>query len=104
MKQNLIVIETPKGSCAKYKYDPKRKRFALTKTLPLGMHFPYDFGFIPRTEGEDGDPLDAMILSEIPFSPAPPLIAGSLVLYSQNNLPTKVRFEMTGFSLSRKTL
>lgn len=57
-----IVIETPKGSRNKFAYDPELKVFALAKTLPEGMVFPYDFGFIPQTKGADGDPLDALVL------------------------------------------
>lgn len=59
-----IVIETLKGSNMKYKYDETEDVFKVKKSLPLGMHFPYDFGFIPGTRGEDGDPLDAMTISE----------------------------------------
>jgi inorganic pyrophosphatase len=59
-----VVIETPKGSAQKYDYDPKTRFFKLKKILPSGMVFPYDFGFIPETKGEDGDPLDAIVISE----------------------------------------
>jgi inorganic pyrophosphatase len=59
-----IVIETPRGSSQKYDYDPESKFFRMKKILPAGMVFPYDFGFIPNTKGEDGDPLDIMIISE----------------------------------------
>jgi len=59
-----IIIETIKGGNLKYKYDPPTGIFKLRKALPLGMIFPYDFGFIEGTKGEDGDPLDAMIISE----------------------------------------
>ena len=59
-----IVIETPGGSRAKYKYDTDKKHFAVRKLLPAGMVFPYDFGYIPGTSGEDGDPIDALVLSE----------------------------------------
>jgi inorganic pyrophosphatase len=64
-----IVIETPKGSAQKYDYDPELRFFRLKKIMPLGMVFPYDFGFIPGTKGEDGDPLDILILSEFPTFP-----------------------------------
>jgi inorganic pyrophosphatase len=57
-----VVVETPKGSRSKLDYDPKLKIFRLKKTLPEGMVFPYDFGFIPQTLGADGDPLDALVL------------------------------------------
>jgi inorganic pyrophosphatase len=50
---------------------------ALSRTLPDGLYFPCGFGFIPRTEGEDGDPLDMALLSGA--NAAGPLIAGCLV-------------------------
>ncbi|HLX93460.1 MAG TPA: inorganic diphosphatase [Puia sp.] len=59
-----VVIETPKGSVQKYDYDHKDHLFDLRKVLPSGMMFPYDFGFIPGTQGEDGDPLDVIVISE----------------------------------------
>ncbi|HEY4062709.1 MAG TPA: inorganic diphosphatase [Puia sp.] len=59
-----VVIETPKGSAQKYDYDPNSHFFKLKKILPSGMVFPYDFGFIPHTKGEDGDPLDVIVISE----------------------------------------
>lgn len=59
-----VIIETPKGSGEKYDYDPKHHLFKLKKILPSGMSFPYDFGFIPDTKGEDGDPLDVIVISE----------------------------------------
>lgn len=59
-----VVIETPKGSAQKYDYDPDIHFFRLKKILPAGMVFPYDFGFIPHTKGEDGDPLDVIVISE----------------------------------------
>src|ERR1700753_2946474 len=64
MKEIYAVIETPKGSAQKYDYDKKTGFFILKKILPAGMVFPYDFGFIPDTKGEDGDPLDIMVFSE----------------------------------------
>jgi len=59
-----VVIETPKGSVQKYDYDPETHFFRMKKILPSGMVFPYDFGFIPHTKGEDGDPLDVIVISE----------------------------------------
>lgn len=58
------IIESPKGSGQKYDYDPEMKLFKLVKILPAGMVFPFDFGFIPNTLGEDGDPLDIIVISE----------------------------------------
>jgi inorganic pyrophosphatase len=59
-----VVIETPKGSSQKYDYDPETGFFKMKKILPSGMVFPYDFGFVPDTKGEDGDPLDVIVISE----------------------------------------
>ncbi|MGN6162956.1 MAG: inorganic diphosphatase [Flavisolibacter sp.] len=59
-----IIIETPKGCRNKYVYDRKAKAFRLKKILPAGAVFPFDFGFIPGTKGEDGDPLDVLIVMD----------------------------------------
>ena len=64
-----VVIETPKGSRNKYALDIKQKVFELTKVLPAGMVFPYDFGFIPSTLAEDGDPTDVLVLMDEPAFP-----------------------------------
>jgi inorganic pyrophosphatase len=61
-----VIIDTPQRSRNKYKFDPQSGRFKLSKILPEGMVFPYDFGFVPSTSGEDGDPLDALVLIEEP--------------------------------------
>ena len=61
-----VVIETPKGSRNKYAYDPEQKMFELTRVLPAGMIFPYDFGFVPSTKADDGDALDVLILMDAP--------------------------------------
>src|SRR5215472_16114772 len=59
-----IVVDTPKGSRNKYKWDEDLKLFRLTKVLPPGFAFPWNYGFLPRTRSEDGDPLDALVLME----------------------------------------
>jgi inorganic pyrophosphatase len=64
-----VIIETPKGSRNKYGFDPKKRIFALTKVLPAGMAFPYDFGFVPSTEAEDGDGTDVLVLMDEPAFP-----------------------------------
>ena len=61
-----VVIETPKGSRNKYDFDSEEKVFRLKKVLPAGMTFPYDFGFIPRTLADDGDPVDVLVLMDEP--------------------------------------
>lgn len=64
-----VIIETPARSRNKFAFDPEQGIFALKKILPAGMVFPYDFGFVPRTEGGDGDPLDVLLLMEEPAYP-----------------------------------
>jgi inorganic pyrophosphatase len=56
-----VVVETPKGSRNKYKYDSTYIALRLGAVLAEGLAFPYDFGFIPSTLGDDGDPLDALL-------------------------------------------
>src|SRR5262245_59299180 len=59
-----VIIDTPQGSRNKYKYDPELKCYKLNHILAEGIVFPFDFGFIPSTKGEDGDPLDVLLLME----------------------------------------
>src|SRR5438445_11368016 len=59
-----VIIETPRESQNKFVYDPELRIFKLKKTLPMGTTFPFDFGFIPNTEGADGDPLDVMVIMD----------------------------------------
>lgn len=59
-----VVVETPKGSRNKYAFDEEIGLFKLRKILPEGMSFPFDFGFVPSTRAEDGDPIDVLLLME----------------------------------------
>ena len=61
-----VVIETPKGSRNKYAFNAKERFFELKKVLPVGMDFPYDFGFVPSTKADDGDPVDVLVLMDEP--------------------------------------
>lgn len=61
------VVETPRGSRNKYKFDPDSGCFKLSHVLPVGAVFPVSFGFIPNTRGEDGDPLDVAIFTDEPL-------------------------------------
>jgi inorganic pyrophosphatase len=59
-----VIIEAPRGSRNKYAYVPGDGLFVLRGVLPAGASFPFDFGFIPSTLGEDGDPLDVLVLMD----------------------------------------
>jgi inorganic pyrophosphatase len=64
-----VMVESPKGYNQKFNYDGESKCLKLSKVLPAGLVFPFDFGMIPGTKGQDGDPLDFIILSENPTFP-----------------------------------
>lgn len=63
-KMLRVVIETPKGSRNKFAFNADHRIFELKKVLPAGMAFPYDFGFVPSTEADDGDPIDVLVLMD----------------------------------------
>jgi inorganic pyrophosphatase len=64
-----VVVETPRGSRNKYAYDQQNGIYELSRVLPAGMSFPFDFGFVPGTLAEDGDPLDVLLLMDEPTFP-----------------------------------
>ncbi|BBL63011.1 MAG: inorganic diphosphatase [Methanobrevibacter arboriphilus] len=63
------VIEIPKGSRNKYEYDKDMEAFALDRVLYSSVVYPADYGFIPQTVYDDGDPMDIMVLMEQPTFP-----------------------------------
>ncbi|MES2454784.1 MAG: inorganic diphosphatase [Bacteroidota bacterium] len=65
MEAITVIIETPKGNGQKFDFDPALGCFKLKKVMPVGMVFPFDFGYIPGTVGGDGDPLDVVVISEL---------------------------------------
>jgi inorganic pyrophosphatase len=73
-----VVIETPKGSRCRFKYDESSGLFKLVRVLPAGAAFPFHFGFLPATLGEGEDPLQVLMLMEEPLFPAC-LVAGRLI-------------------------
>ncbi|WP_336213982.1 inorganic diphosphatase [Nonomuraea sp. LPB2021202275-12-8] len=64
-----VVVETPRGSRNKYEMDPDQRHIRLDRLLFTATVYPYDYGFLPDTLAEDGDPLDAMVLGEVPTFP-----------------------------------
>jgi inorganic pyrophosphatase len=63
------AIEVPRNSTNKYEYDPELEIFKLDRVLYSAMHYPGDYGFIPGTLAEDGDPVDVLVLTHYPTFP-----------------------------------
>jgi inorganic pyrophosphatase len=64
-----VVIESPKGSGLKLKYEPKWQAMGISRPLPTGLVFPFDWGFVPSTRGADGDPVDAFVMWDVSAFP-----------------------------------
>jgi inorganic pyrophosphatase len=90
----FVVVETPRGSAAKLEFDPALQVFTLSKSLILGLTYPYDWGFVPSTRGEDGDPVDVMVLHDAATSPGLVLkckIIGVLEVIQKSSGKQKIR-------------
>jgi inorganic pyrophosphatase len=68
-KEVNVIVEIPKGSRNKYEYDKKHRVFAFDRIVYTPFHYPADYGFIPQTHCDDGDPLDAYVLMREPTFP-----------------------------------
>ena len=64
-----VLIEIPAGSKNKYEFDKDLGAFALDRVLYASVQYPYDYGFIPNTLADDGDPLDGMVIMDQPTFP-----------------------------------
>ena len=64
-----VIIEIPKGSTNKYELDKETGLLRLDRVLYSAVHYPADYGFIPRTFCDDGDPLDVLVLGQEPVYP-----------------------------------
>ena len=60
------IVETPQGSRNKFTFEPQAQVFQLGFAMPAGFEFPFEFAFVPGTLGEDGDPLDLLVLMDAP--------------------------------------
>lgn len=87
------VIEIPSGSRNKYEYDHERHIYRLDRVLYSSVHYPTDYGFIPDTLADDGDPLDILVVVEEPTFPGCHVRArpiGTLVMSDEKGLDEKI--------------
>lgn len=88
-----MVIEVTSGSRDKYEYSLKWEAFVLDRIIPSSVVFPVEYGFVPQTVFDDGDPLDIMVLSYAPLTVGCVVkvrVIGALILEDEAGLDTKI--------------
>jgi inorganic pyrophosphatase len=88
-----MIVEIPKNSSLKFEYDRKLGVFRLDRTLYSPMHYPGDYGFIPSTLAEDGDPADILALVDEPSYPGIMIAVrpvGVLTMIDQGKVDEKI--------------
>ena len=92
-KKVRAFIEIPKGSNVKYELDEDTGLIKVDRILYTSMVFPYNYGFVPGTLGEDGDPLDVMVISSASFNSGTTVMVrpiGVLLMRDEEGVDTKV--------------
>jgi inorganic pyrophosphatase len=88
-----VVVESPRGSAVKLKYAGRFEAFTISRPLPIGLTYPFDWGFVPSTKADDGDPVDAAIVWDVATFPGVviPCRALALIKVEQNRAGTRQR-------------
>lgn len=88
-----VFIEIPKDGCIKYELDKESGVIFVDRFLHTAMNYPFNYGFIPNTLSEDGDPVDVLVLGDQPLMPGvviPSKIIGMLEMEDEAGIDTKV--------------
>ncbi len=88
-----VLIEIPKDSSIKYELDKESGIIFVDRFLHTAMKFPTNYGFVPNTQADDGDPLDVMVLSEYSVAPGtviPSVVIGMLEMEDEAGIDTKI--------------
>lgn len=88
-----VVVEIPSGSSVKYEVDKKTGAVFVDRFLYTATHYPFNYGFIPRTREEDGDPLDVVVLTQLSVYPMSVIRSrpiGMLVTEDENGRDVKI--------------
>ena len=88
-----VFVEIPKDSNIKYELDKEAGVIMVDRFLYTAMSYPFNYGFVPNTLAEDGDPLDIIVLSEYPVTPGtviPSVVIGMLEMEDEEGIDTKV--------------
>src|ERR1700752_5394844 len=80
--QFMAVVEIPTGANVKYELDKKTGLLKLDRVLYSAVHYPANYGFIPQTLGDDGDPLDVLVLASSPVVPLTLVVARAIGVIS----------------------
>lgn len=88
-----VVVEIPKGGRVKYEIDKETGVLRATRVLYGALHYPANYGFIPRTLDDDGDPLDALVLSQeevVPGAVVAARVIGVMPMIDQGQVDDKI--------------
>jgi inorganic pyrophosphatase len=88
-----VFIEIPMGSSVKYEYDEEEEVVKVDRVLYTSMVYPFNYGFVPGTKADDGDPIDVLVISNMPFYPGTVIEArpvGMIKMRDESGEDTKV--------------
>ncbi|NPB05898.1 MAG: inorganic diphosphatase [Aquificae bacterium] len=89
----FVVVEIPKGSPVKYELDKESGALFVDRVLYTAMYYPFNYGFIPNTLADDGDPVDVLVVSEwaaVPGSVIRARVVGMLEMEDESGVDAKV--------------